>query len=134
MDELKLDKYAPLFIEKIEDVLQTLYNQFRAVKVRNDYLREENEKLKSDAYKDEELSKMKSEYEKMKDDYFRGFPISGEEDKKVTEWIKKQMEEHPGNVGAIGGRFTYQFTPTGVGTFGTVIDSSTGDKLTFQEP
>jgi hypothetical protein len=76
---------------------------------------------------------MKSEYDKMKSDYYRGFPISEEEDKKINEWIENQQKKNPGIGGVSGGRFTYKFTPTGLGTSGTIIDGFTGDKFTFQE-
>ena len=43
------------------------------------------------------------------------------------------MEKHPGGLGAIGGRFIYEFIPTGIGTSGMIKDSSTGDTFNFQE-
>ena len=132
MNEFKLDKHAPLFIENIEDVLQTLYNQFRAIKVQNDRLREENDRLKSESYKDEELVKMKSEYDRMKEDYFRGFPISEEDDEKIKQWMREKMKDGF-KAGAIGGRFTYHFTPTGIGTIGSIVDTFTDDKFVFRE-
>ena len=73
---------------------------------------------------------MKEKYEKMKKAYFLGFPISEEEDKKIKEWIEKRPKC---NEGAIGGRYTYQFTPTSIGVIGTIIDGMTGEKFTFQE-
>lgn len=68
----------------------------------------------------------------MKNDYYRGFPISEKDDKKINEWIKKQRDSHHGGVGAIGGRFTYKFTPTGIGTLLVVVDGVTGDKITIR--
>lgn len=106
MSKLELAKDAPLFIERIEDVLQTLYNQFRAVDIRNEYLEEENKRLKSESYKDEELSKMRSELESMKSSYFRGFPISEKEEKKINDWKKEICDKYPSNAGIIGGTFT----------------------------
>ena len=93
----------------------------------------ENARLKEEAYKDEELAKMKERYDRMSDDYYRGFPISEKEAEKIHEWQDKLLKEHPGNAGAIGGRFRYEFIPTGIGVAGTVIDSFTGEKLQFQE-
>jgi hypothetical protein len=43
------------------------------------------------------------------------------------------MKKHPGIGGARGGRFTYEFLPTSIGTAGTIIDGFTGDKFNFQE-
>lgn len=134
MDEkLELKKDTIWILDDIEKTLQQVYDHYRNVCNTNDYLRKEIEKVKSEKYTDKELSRLKSEYDKMKSDYYRGFPISEEEDKKINEWIEKQMKKVPGIGGASGGRFTYQFTPTGLGTAGTIIDGFTGDKFTFQE-
>lgn len=133
-EKLNLRDDASIWInQKIEKVFQELYDHYRAVYNRNEWLEKENKKLKSEVYKDEELSKMKEQYEKMKSDYYRGFPISEEEHKKINEWIDKQTKKYPGTGGAIGGRFHYEFLPTGIGTTGTIIDCFTGDKFEFQE-
>ena len=133
-DKLELKEDRPMWLlNDIKADFQKLYDHYRWVSARIEHLEEENKRLKSDAYKDEELAKMKSEYDRMKEDYFRGFPISEEEHKKINEWIDEQMKKHPGIGGAIGGRFTYEFLPTGIGTAGTIIDGFTGDKFTFQE-
>lgn len=132
-DKLELKDGSIWIMEDIKKTLQKVYDHYRDVCNTNDYLRKENERLKSEVYKDEELAKMKSEYDRMKEDYFRGFPISEEEHKKINEWIDEQMKKHPGIGGAIGGRFTYEFLPTGIGTAGTIIDGFTGEKFNFQE-
>ena len=134
MDEkLELKDGNIWIMEDIKKTLQQVYDHYRSVCNRNDYLKKEIEKVKSEKYTDEELSRLKSEYDKMKSDYYRGFPISEEEDKNIKEWIKNQQKKNPGIGGAAGGRFTYKFTPTGLGTSGTIIDSFTGDVFTFQE-
>lgn len=134
MDEkLELKDGNIWIMEDIKKTLQQVYDHYRSVCNRNDYLKKEIEKVKSEKYTDEELSRLKSEYDKMKSDYYRGFPISEEEDKNIKEWIKNQQKKNPGIGGAAGGRFTYKFTPTGLGTSGTIIDSFTGDEFTFQE-
>ena len=130
--ELKDDRLM-WHLDDIKADFQKLYNHYRWVSARIEHLEKENKKLKSDAYKDEELAKMKSEYDRMKEDYFLGFPISEEEDKNIKEWKKNQQKKSPGIGGAAGGRFTYKFIPTGLGTSGTIIDSFTGDEFTFQE-
>ena len=132
-DKLELREGSIWILQDIKKVFQELYDHYRRVVKENEYLHEENERLKSEAYKDEELSKMKTEYDKMSSDYYRGFPISEEENKKINEWIENQQKKVPGIGGASGGRFTYKFTPTGLGVSGIVIDGFTGDKFTFQE-
>ena len=134
MDEkLELKDGNIWIMEDIKKTLQQVYDHYRSVCNRNDYLKKEIEKVKSEKYADEELSRLKSEYDRMKSDYYRGFPISEEEDKNIKEWIKNQQEKNPGIGGATGGRFTYKFTPTGLGTVGTIIDGFTGDEFTFKE-
>ena len=134
MDEkLELKDGNIWIMEDIKKTLQQVYDHYRSVCNMNDYLKKEIEKVKSEKYTDEELSRLKSAYDKMKSDYYRGFPISEEEDKNIKEWIKNQQKKNPGIGGAAGGRFTYKFTPTGLGTSGTIIDSFTGDEFTFQE-
>ena len=134
MDEkLELKDGNILIMEDIKKTLQQVYDHYRSVCNRNDYLKKEIEKVKSEKYADEELSRLKSAYDKMKSDYYRGFPISEEEDKNIKEWKKNQQKKSPGIGGAAGGRFTYKFTPTGLGTVGTIIDGFTGDEFTFQE-
>ena len=134
MDEkLELKDGNIWIMDDIKKTLQQVYDHYRIICNRNGYLTKEIEKVKSEKYADEELSRLKSEYDKMKSDYYRGFPISEEEDKNINEWIKKQQEKNPGSGGAAGGRFTYKFISTGLGTAGTIIDRFTGDEFTFQE-
>ena len=132
-DKLNLKKGGIMIMNSIENDLKRIYDHYRKVVNENEYLRQENDRLKSEAYKDEELSKMKEKYDQMSKDYYRGFPISEEVDKKINEWIEKQMEKHPSGRSTIGGRFTYEFFPTSIGTAGSIIDGLTGDKFNFQE-
>ena len=53
-------------------------------------LEETNKKLRSEHYEDEELQKMKQEVKDMKEDYYRGFPISKEEKEAIDEWKRQQ--------------------------------------------
>lgn len=132
-DKLELKDGSIWIMEDIKKTLQQVYDHYRNVCRQNDYLRKEIEKVKSEKYADEELSKMKEKYDRMSKDYYRGFPISEKEDKKIKEWIEGQMKKNPSIGGAIGGRFRYEFIPTGVGTAGTIIDSFTEDRFNFQE-
>ena len=120
----------------------------RAIRVRNSdnerhikYLEEENKKLKENNYKDEELSKMKQQLDEMQKDYWRGFPISKDEENAIEEWKKKHDEDVHGLTtnnlrmkaeGVSGGRYSYHFVPTALGTSG-VIKCSCGAKFEFQE-
>lgn len=56
------------------------------------------------------------------------FNLSEKEDKTIKDWIKIQIDKETKNT-TIGGRFTYSFTPNGIGTGIIVIDNLTGDKI-----
>ena len=124
-----------------------LDDALRAIRVRNmkdqeriRYLEEENKKLKDNLYKDEELSSMENELNKMKSEYYRGFPISEDEENKINEWIENHEREVHGiktyadklaSHGCCGGRYTYEFVPTSIGTIG-IVKCSCGAEFTFQ--
>lgn len=127
------EKRIPMILKDIKYSLQEVYDNFRTVGDTNEYLRKENERLKSEQYKDEELARLKEENEKLKADYYRGFPISEEEKKKIDEWKNSLPEVPITKLGAIGGRYIYEFTPTSIGVSGTIRDSITGRSFEFQE-
>ena len=116
---LDIDSLAKKFEEILDNIESREYE--------NKYLKEENKKLKDEAYKDTELAEMKKQLDAARADLRRGFGISEEEDKKIKEWQQKHEEEvhgvKPGKIlyrGAAGGGYTYEFYPTGIGTFVTV--------------
>ena len=113
----------------VAEAFQTIQREINLLKYQNKRLSEENSRLKNENYKDEELSKMKTQLEKMQQDYYRGFPISEEEQKSIRKWMDKHDEEvhHTRTLGdklklggCCGGRYTYKFIPTSIGTLGTV--------------
>lgn len=135
-EKFEIKDQAMWLTTDLKQLLQEVYDHYRSVALQNDYLRKENERLKSEAYKDEELAKMKKEYDEMKEDYYRGFPISKKEDEKIKKWIEKQTEGEDLKTkagGAIGGRFTYKFYCTSIGTIGVVKDGNTGEEFTFRD-
>lgn len=105
------------------------------------HLKEENKKLKDEAYKDTELQEMKNQFDKLFADYTRSFPISEKEWESISTWMRKHQEEAHGAKtedqhlrlqGCSGGRYTYIFTPTGLGISG-VIRCVCGAEFEFQE-
>ena len=63
------------------------------------------------------------------------FHITKEEDKAINAWVKNHIfERHQGRrcTGAIGGSYTYEFTPTSIGEIGTV-KCTCGDEFCFRE-
>lgn len=142
-----MSEYSTYFNGEYTNVYD-LDDCLRAIKCRNknnedtiEYLRKENKRLKEENYKDDELQKMKTQLEKMKADYWRGFPITENEKKAIEEWKKKHEEEVHGLTtdkmrlraqGISGGRYSYHFVPTTIGTSG-VIRCSCGAEFEFRE-
>lgn len=56
------------------------------------------------------------------------FTLEDEELERANEWIQKQKKEHGKKVGSMGDRFSYIFSPTGLGTIILVQDHLTGEK------
>lgn len=120
----------------------------QSIRVRNEEneerikrLLEKNKELHNEAYKDNELQNIKSELEKMKADYYRGFPISEEETELIKNWEMRHDEEVHGlttddkklkAAGTIGGRYSYHFYPTSIGTLG-VVRCRCGAEFKFKE-
>lgn len=132
-EDLIIKDDTSIFSKDIKNSLQDIYDQFRALKNRNEYLEEEIKRLKSEAYKDEELSEMRKRYNKMELDYYRGFPISKKEHEKIQKWIDDLIKDDPTLKINSSGRFMYEFYPTSLGTVGTIIDSITHKKFKFKE-
>lgn len=87
--------------------------------------------------KDEEIIKLKKQLEKKRerDKNTIVFTVDAERVAKIREWKDKhEKEKHKGNsyAGAIGGRYTYEFTPTSIGEFGR-IKCSCGDYFDFDD-
>ena len=125
----------------VAEAFQTIQREINLLEYQNRRLNEENCRLKNENYKNEELSGMRQQLEKMQKDYYRGFPISEEEQKSIREWMDKHDEEvHNCRTlkdklrrgGCVGGTYKYEFVPTSIGTVGTV-KCSCGAEFTFQE-
>lgn len=129
------------FSDSISDLCQGIIDKADSYEKRIKYLEEENKKLKDEHYKDSEMQRMEVELKEAKDDLYRGFPISKEEQEKIREWeLKHDAEKHGLKTmeqrlragGCIGGRYSYHFIPTSIGTIGEV-ECSCGEKFTFQD-
>ena len=127
---------------KTEDAVRAILCIHKNDLDRIEYLEKENKELKAEAWKDEELQKMKTELAQMRADYHRGFPITEAEQKAIEAWCDKHDEEVHGlnndhkklkAGGAIGGRYSYHFVPTSIGTSGVVRCGKCGAEFEFCE-
>ena len=112
-----------------QNIVNDLLKRLRQLELSVENLKKENAKLKSEHYKDEQLSNMKDKLNKMEKEYYRGFPISKEEETQINKFKDKYRNKYHG---AIGGAFTYKFTPTSIGIAGEVI-APNGESFTFKE-
>lgn len=125
----------------IDTFVEDIKHELQGKDIRIKYLEKQNQELHDEKYKDNELLRMEAELKAVKEDYYRGFPISEEEQKSIREWMDKHDEEvhHARTLGdklklggCCGGRYTYKFIPTSIGTIGTV-KCSCGAEFTFQD-
>lgn len=123
----------------LEECLQSIRVRDTDKDNRIKYLEKINKELTNEAYKDNELQNMKEQLEKMKKDYYRGFPISEAEHAAIKEWKERHDKEVHGVRNDVpsydrgtGGRYEYIFYPTGIGISG-VIRCHCGAEFEFKE-
>lgn len=123
----------------IQDICEMLIIKFNKQDELIERLKNKINELEQANWKDKELQQMKEELTRTKEEANLGFRISKEEFEAATKWMyEHEKEKHCdpdrkfSRGGAIGGSYTWEFTPTGIGTFGS-IRCSCGDSFTFQE-
>ena len=128
--------------EDIAKIMGGILNNIEARDSRIKYLEEENKKLKDEAFKDEELKRMQEKLKRTSDALMNSFQISKKEWDKIHEWKKQHeadvhglhtLKERISAHGAAGGGYSYEFHPTSIVTFGSVICDRCGAKFQFQE-
>ena len=108
-----------------------------------DYLKEADEERKkavdklAEFNKDEKIKELEKELEneRKRTNKIRSFAIEPKDVKRIDAWkARHEAEKHNGSqyAGAIGGRYTYEFTPTSIGTFGR-IRCACGDHFDYDD-
>ena len=111
-------------INEITDILHKIQKQ-------NDALRQENEQLKSEHYKDEEIVRLNDRIKQLEEETLYGYPITKEQHEKIMEiQTKHELEKH-GRKGI--GYFNYRFSDTSIGTFGWMECCDCKEEIMFLE-
>lgn len=100
-------------MDEIADMIKYKFAQERE---RNESLLEHNKELENGIFKDRTIAQLNEQLE----DFKRGFPITAEQQEAINRWVEQHEKVHKGGHGAAGGKYSYIFTPTGIGTFASI--------------
>lgn len=114
-------------LNTFDELIESLKQKYKRLEIINENLKEENEQHRNKTYEKGYVSKLREENKRLKEDYYRGFPINKEEKEAIDKWTT----EHYKTCNRIGG-CSYHFYPTELGVAG-VIQCSCGAKFEFQE-
>lgn len=116
-------------VDPFEDAIKSIRTRYAKLEEENRRLVKKNQELRDGVFATDYVKKALAEAEKIRNEFRMGFPMTEEEVYKAQEWIKTHdKEEHPHqSAGAIGGRYTYEFTPTSIGVLCSVR-CSCGDR------
>ena len=114
-------------LNTFDELIESLKQKYKRLEIINENLKEENEQHRNKTYEKGYVSKLREENKRLKEDYYRGFPINKEEKEAINKW----KTEHYKTCNRIGG-CSYHFYPTDLGVAG-VVQCSCGAKFEFQE-
>lgn len=123
-----LDNYTQTKIQKsLKDVEKNMNFIFQ----QNEKLRKENNRLRSEHYKDEELNCLQEELNATKAIIANniGILITSEEQKAINSWRK----EHENKCNNKRYYYSYVFTPTEIGTWGSIVCDKCKEEFMFKE-
>jgi hypothetical protein len=111
--------------EAIDEYLHAIKFNLQQDKKLENQLRDRIKELEDEYYKDIRLQELMEELDRVRADARRGFSIEAKESEGITAWKKEhdtKIHNNPNQYhGASGGGYTYEFYPTGIGTFGKCI-------------
>ena len=61
------------------------------------------------------------------------FSLTPDEQLRAQKFIKAQEGKEAEHPTAIGGRFSFRFTPTGIGTIAKIVDSQTNEETVLTD-
>lgn len=122
--------------EDVNKYLETIKVNFTNQRKLEKALRTRIKELEDEHYKDKRLQELTEELNKVRADARRGFFISAKESEAIAAWKEEHDTNEHGNPnqyhGASGGGYSYEFYPTGIGTFSRCICSSCSNRA-FRE-
>ena len=106
-------------VDTFDNAMNTIKLRYQKLQDKIGHLSQENKELKSGVFATNYVQEALANAEKIRNEYRLGFPMTEEEVQKAEKWMKEHDESaHNGkSSGAIGGRYTYEFTPTSIGVF-----------------
>lgn len=119
--------YEEHMTDKYIENLQSAIDGLRAKDKQISQLQEENNRLKDEHYKDEELKKLQEKIKELQGDCVRGFPISKDE----QEVINKLREEHKKKCPHCSFKYIFESYP--IVEFGYLKCDVCGEEITFAE-
>ena len=104
-------------VDTFDNAMNSIKLRYQKLQDRIEHLSQENKELKSGVFATNYVQEAMANAEKIRNEYRLGFPMTEEEVQKAEKWIKEHNESaHKGeSFGAIGGQYTYEFTPTSIG-------------------
>ena len=117
-------------VPEIKKIAEQLVERYQYQSEQYELLKEENEKLKSNIWENEEIDKLKSERDLYQKQLSFRFGITEDENEKIKQWISNREDK---NTGAIGGRYEYRFFPTSIGVVCKIVDTTNNESFTFRE-
>lgn len=122
MDNIFFDQYT------FDELLEKLKAKYEWLKLHKERVEKENEHHRNETYKIGYVSKLREENKRLKEDYYRGFPISKEEKEAIDKWADEHYKTCPYKRAG----YSYHFYPSPLGVSG-VVQCSCGAKFEFQE-
>lgn len=127
--------------KEVNDMLNSLNEKWNKMYLYSKQLEEENQRLRDEKYKDEELQRLETRIKDLERKLMLGFPISDDEWEKLQEWQHVHNEKHfPSTNGKkamtkiamVGVPYVYTFHPTHLGTVGTCKCGICSEEFEFQ--
>ena len=127
---MDMESGESLQVRDIDTVLKNLKYLYEDQQRSLERAKQKNKELEDEHWKDNALQEMKAALDESRDNLYRGFGISKEEQDAIHTWEDKHYTESHNAPdlhsrlkmgGAIGGSYEYEFCPTSIGTVGKVV-------------